>query len=221
MPLAAPTGPASFTSGEHVSKCATCNPPITLGLDDKFQLSSAPIDLKCKHCYLVYAFVRFTRKFEAKRACSGRERVELCHTSSPGPVIGVLCLHFLQLSSSLHLSSFLTSRPSVSNSSMPRKSQATPRRKMYSRDRKTLVIYQSEILGKSSTEIAIDLDMDLRSVQRVRKMWGEVGEVCKSRKYKGRVPIMSPGQIEVRTCNFCFCLILLTILNPLSLCLPC
>ncbi|KAF8133505.1 hypothetical protein K438DRAFT_1538154, partial [Mycena galopus ATCC 62051] len=40
--------------------------------------------------------------------------------------------------------------------------------------------------------IAIDLDMPLRVVQRVKKTWREIGEVCRDRKYIGCSPMMSP-----------------------------
>lgn len=48
-----------------------------------------------------------------------------------------------------------------------------------------------------SNNIAIDLDMDLQVVQRVKQTCREIGEVCRSRQYKGRAPIMSPGEIDV------------------------
>lgn len=80
---------------------------------------------------------------------------------------------------------------------MPRKSLLQPKRKTYSRDLKARVIYQSETLGKSTTQIAIDLDMSLQVVQRVVKTYNEIGEVCRSRKYKGRAPLMSPIAIDV------------------------
>lgn len=80
---------------------------------------------------------------------------------------------------------------------MPRKTPLQPKRKTYSRDLKTRVIYQSETLGKSSTQIAIDLDMSLRVVQRVIQTYGEIGEVCRSRKFQGRAALMSPGAIDV------------------------
>jgi transposase len=80
---------------------------------------------------------------------------------------------------------------------MPRKQPLRPLRRQYSRDLKRHVIYQTQVLGKSSTQIAIDLDMDLRVVQRVRQTWNEIGDVCRDRKYKGRPPVMSPIEIDV------------------------
>jgi hypothetical protein len=52
-------------------------------------------------------------------------------------------------------------------------------------------------LGRTTTQIAIDLKMSLRSVQRVIHMWNEIGEVCRDRKYKGRTPLMSAAAINV------------------------
>lgn len=82
--------------------------------------------------------------------------------------------------------------------SMPRKRPHTPIRTSYSRVHKQLVIYQFHTLGRTTTQIAIDLKMSLRSVQRVIHMWNEIGEVCRDRKYKGRTPLMSAAAINVR-----------------------
>ncbi|KIM73865.1 hypothetical protein PILCRDRAFT_717017 [Piloderma croceum F 1598] len=79
---------------------------------------------------------------------------------------------------------------------MPRKAPLRPLRRHYSRDLKKRIIYQTQILGKSSTQIAIDLDMDLRVVQRVKQTWNEIGNVCRDRKYKGRSPVMSSTEID-------------------------
>jgi transposase len=81
---------------------------------------------------------------------------------------------------------------------MPHKRPAKPVRHVYSRDLKRRVIYQAKVLGKPSTQIAIDLDMDLRVVQRVKQTWKEIGDVCRDRKYKGRPPLMSSVEIDVR-----------------------
>lgn len=80
---------------------------------------------------------------------------------------------------------------------MPRKRKSVPIRRSYSRDLKRRVIYQAEILGLSSTEISISLDMPLRCVQRVRRNWREIGEVCMDRTYIGRAPLMSSAAVEV------------------------
>jgi len=79
---------------------------------------------------------------------------------------------------------------------MPRKRPAKPIRHVYSRDLKRHVIYQAKVLGKPSTQIAIDLDMDLRVVQCVKQTWREIGDVCRDRKYKGRPPLMSSVAID-------------------------
>ncbi|KAJ7438980.1 hypothetical protein FB451DRAFT_976375, partial [Mycena latifolia] len=46
--------------------------------------------------------------------------------------------------------------------------------------------------GKKPTQIAIDLDIRLRVVQRVLTTWREIGEVCRDRRYLGRAPMLSP-----------------------------
>jgi hypothetical protein len=61
------------------------------------------------------------------------------------------------------------------------------------------VIYQAFTLHKTSTLIAIDLDMPVRVVQRVKKTWSEIGEVCRDRRHKGRIPILSPANTKGRT----------------------
>lgn len=47
---------------------------------------------------------------------------------------------------------------------MPRKKPLEPIRQHYSQDLKQQVIYQAFTLGKKSVEIAVDLNMPLRSV---------------------------------------------------------
>jgi len=80
---------------------------------------------------------------------------------------------------------------------MARKKKAAPTRQNYSRDLKRRVIYQAHTLQKTSTEIAISLDMPLRVVQRVRQVWSEIGEVCRDRTRMGRAPIMKPVAVDV------------------------
>ncbi|KAJ7778716.1 hypothetical protein DFH07DRAFT_715713, partial [Mycena maculata] len=46
---------------------------------------------------------------------------------------------------------------------------------------------------KKSTAIAIDLDMPLCVVQRIKQTWQEIGEVCRDRRHVGRAPLMSPA----------------------------
>ncbi|KAJ7099892.1 hypothetical protein B0H15DRAFT_736059, partial [Mycena belliarum] len=40
-------------------------------------------------------------------------------------------------------------------------------------------------------QIAKDLDMPRRVVQRVKRTWAEIGEVCRNRTHKGRPPMLS------------------------------
>ncbi|KAJ7586941.1 hypothetical protein C8J56DRAFT_787260 [Mycena floridula] len=61
----------------------------------------------------------------------------------------------------------------------------------YSRDLKRRVVYQSNILGYSTTQICQNLDMPLRVVQRVLQVYNEIGEVCRDRKRLGRSPLMT------------------------------
>ena len=61
---------------------------------------------------------------------------------------------------------------------MPHKPRSKPLRQHYTRDLKRHVIYQAEVLGYSTTKITIELTMPLTVVQRVRRTWSEIGEVC-------------------------------------------
>ncbi|KAJ7713329.1 hypothetical protein DFH07DRAFT_708699, partial [Mycena maculata] len=49
---------------------------------------------------------------------------------------------------------------------------------------------------KTSTQIAISLNMPVRVVQRIKKTWKEIGEVCRDRRHLGRPPMMSPNHTE-------------------------
>ncbi|KAJ7662385.1 hypothetical protein B0H17DRAFT_873593, partial [Mycena rosella] len=49
---------------------------------------------------------------------------------------------------------------------------------------------------KKTTQIAIDLDIPLRVVQRVITTWREIGEVCRNRSYIGRSPMLSPDHTK-------------------------
>ena len=80
---------------------------------------------------------------------------------------------------------------------MPRKKPLVPKRRHYSRDLKRRVLYQAEVLGHTSTEISINLDIPLRVIQRVKQTWNEIGEVCKDRNAMGRAPLMHPEHCEV------------------------
>ena len=82
---------------------------------------------------------------------------------------------------------------------MPQKHPTQPSRKQYSRDLKELVIYQTKVLGLLTTDVAINLNMPVRVVQHVKKTWEEIGEVCRSRKYKGRPSLMKADAVSVST----------------------
>ena len=64
---------------------------------------------------------------------------------------------------------------------MPPKKPLVPTRRIYSRDLKWRIIYQTDVLRLTSSEISTNLDIPVRVVQRVRKIWNETGEVCKNR----------------------------------------
>ena len=82
---------------------------------------------------------------------------------------------------------------------MPWKQREIPIRKYYSEDLKQRVIYQAFTLAKKSTEIAIDLDMPVHVVQRVKRTWMEIGHVCHTRRFLGRHPLLSPNEVVVST----------------------
>ena len=80
---------------------------------------------------------------------------------------------------------------------MPRKWWEIPIRKQDSEDLKQRVIYQAFTLAKKSTEIAINLDMPVFVVQRVKCTWMEIGHVCRTRQFLGRHPLLSPNEVVV------------------------
>ena len=71
----------------------------------------------------------------------------------------------------------------------PRDSLMSGTRRQYSRDLKDVVVYQANTLNKSTTAIAKDLNMPLRVVQRVLKIWNEIGEAvdvsCRAKGKRG------------------------------------
>jgi hypothetical protein len=81
---------------------------------------------------------------------------------------------------------------------MPRKRRPGIR-KRYSRDLKLAVVHQTHILGYKSTKIAIELNIPLRVVQRIRQNWNEIKDVCKEQRKIGGSPLMDAG-----SCKVCF-----------------
>ncbi|KAJ7182124.1 hypothetical protein C8R46DRAFT_885205 [Mycena filopes] len=75
---------------------------------------------------------------------------------------------------------------------MPRVKPIEAARTHSTKDLKQRVIYQAFTLGKRTTQIAIDLNMPLRVVQRCITTWREIGEVARDRTYIGRAPMLSP-----------------------------
>jgi len=80
---------------------------------------------------------------------------------------------------------------------MPWKWNLSPAWVQYSRDLKQRVVYQSYTLMKTTTEIAIDLNMPVRVVQRVLTNWQEIGDVCKDQACMGRAPLMQQSSVKV------------------------
>jgi hypothetical protein len=73
---------------------------------------------------------------------------------------------------------------------MPHAPRPVPLRQSYSPDLKARVIYQSQILKKETTAIAVNLNMPLRVVQCVIQTYNELGMVCTRRKGIGRARLM-------------------------------
>ncbi|KAJ7763529.1 hypothetical protein DFH07DRAFT_697397, partial [Mycena maculata] len=49
---------------------------------------------------------------------------------------------------------------------------------------------------KHSKDIAQDLNMPLRVVQRVKQTWAEIGEVCRDRRHKGHPALLSTSNTK-------------------------
>ena len=81
---------------------------------------------------------------------------------------------------------------------MPWKYNLSPVWLQYSWDLKKWVVYQPFMLMKSTTEIAINLDMPVCVVQCIWTNWQEIGDVCKDQTHLGRAPLMS--QSSGKTC---------------------
>ena len=72
----------------------------------------------------------------------------------------------------------------------------------YLKDLKQCVVYQQFTLGMETVEIARSLDMSVRVVQRVLRLWEEIGEVVKDpRQYakKGWARLLDTASVEVRS----------------------
>ncbi|KAJ8475422.1 hypothetical protein ONZ45_g15616 [Pleurotus djamor] len=79
---------------------------------------------------------------------------------------------------------------------MPRKPSLVPKRKRYSRDLKLRIVYQKHTLGKSTNDIAIDLDIPLRVVQRTLEKWKDVGDVETPRLRNGSLPLLRGQSLD-------------------------
>ena len=81
----------------------------------------------------------------------------------------------------------------------------TPRR-CYSKDVKKLVIYQSNVLNMSTTDIAVNLDMPVHVVQRVLQTLDKIRAVVRELKTLGRACLMTTEQVQVSLTLFAKCL---------------
>ena len=81
----------------------------------------------------------------------------------------------------------------------------TPCRR-YSKDVKKLVIYQSNVLNMSTTDIAVNLDMLVHVMQWVLQTWDEIGAVVRELKTLGRARLMTTEQVQVTLTLFAKCL---------------
>ena len=76
----------------------------------------------------------------------------------------------------------------------------------YSKDVKKLVIYQSNVLNMSTTDIAVNLDMPVRVMQQVLQTWDKIGAVVRELKTLGQVHLMTTEQVQVSLTLFAKCL---------------
>lgn len=74
----------------------------------------------------------------------------------------------------------------------------TIRRRRYSRDLRMRVIHQRHKLRRPMSQIAADLDMSLRVVERILNHWREIGDVCRVPKRRERIKALSSAHAEVR-----------------------
>ena len=74
-------------------------------------------------------------------------------------------------------------------------------RQQYSKDLKEHVVYQRFTLGKDTAEIAENLNMSKRVVQRVLLLWEEIGDVVRDPRRnlkRGRASVLDTTSVEVR-----------------------
>ena len=76
----------------------------------------------------------------------------------------------------------------------------------YSKDVKKLVIYQSNVLNMSTTDIAVNLNMPMHVMQRVLQTWDEIRAVVREPKTLGWAHLMTTEQVQVSLTLFAKCL---------------
>jgi transposase len=75
-------------------------------------------------------------------------------------------------------------------------------RRHYSRDLRERIIHQYRVLDKKPFEIAENLDVSLRVVQRTIQLWKEIGDVVRNPddyQKRGRTPLMNFITCNVRS----------------------
>jgi transposase len=75
-------------------------------------------------------------------------------------------------------------------------------RRHYSQDLKQRVIYQHVKFGLMTVQIAENLDISIRVVQRTLKIWQEIGDVVKdptTYAKRGKASLLDSGSVEACT----------------------
>jgi len=60
-----------------------------------------------------------------------------------------------------------------------------------------IVVYQTAVLKKSSGQIAVDLDLNLRTVQRIRRRWRVLGTIIREPHREGPAKLLDDTAINV------------------------
>lgn len=80
---------------------------------------------------------------------------------------------------------------------MPWKQNLSPAQVQYSPDLNQRVVYQAYTLMKTTTEIAINLNMPVHVVKHILMNWQKTGDVCKDQAYMGRATLMKKSSVKV------------------------
>jgi hypothetical protein len=88
-------------------------------------------------------------------------------------------------------------RRSSTSFAMARLRATVPLRRRYSLDLRRRVIYQKHTLNRKTKQIARDLDIPLRVVQRILKMWADLDDLVEP-SHRHKTPQLKPEHLEVR-----------------------